>query len=620
MTLRSERDRIISKAGELATFWAVRNQAIAEMYKILEQVDENKEAGFESTVVPELKVAFDFGVHILSANPVRHSMPLQFHDNETGIERDRKGKGERLLHGAWRSLDARRRGAMLDTVQRSLAGWGLSTGYLSGIAMVRNIQGAPDFFADIWDISEVYPEAGGLDEGLITVVRQYGTTLGEFQRRAARNGWEVAGIKGAAGTKVTVQDYWETRYNSLKPYEPDVLNAVLVQEGERVSASSGIGAAVLVKPLERDENLTRIPVFLYPVNGMPTPAAYYGMSQAMSRRMGQSFLETAKITYNTLNRLYKHVLNDVKAAASRVYKETNLSGEVSFDPQVFMAMLNVLAKRPGENLELLPQTTAIASGAQLIQDMRLSLERAAGAYTLFGQTQTSLSGVAIERLNEQAKGVLGPALQGMRAFYQDVDYFWLQQYRRMAGRGILTKPFRAAGRMSGMTENSGYFDESFTVDDIPDTHYVEVKIRESLPLDMQIKANTASMLRPGEKQVPLEWVMEHILEVDDPGALIRATREEVAGDLPQVQIAHAINGLLDRAEAAQRRGGEKGQRLAEALLAAAESLTQQLAQMGMQQPGQQQSPQPGMAPTGPQPQSNGRGTVINLGGRPAGGA
>ena len=623
MTTNSEINRIITQANARKQFWGPRNKAISEIWRILEMVDEHKLEGFESTVIPELRIAAEFGTHILSANPVRHRMPLRFHDAENETEKDRKGKGERALHGIWRLLDTKRRRAMLDSFQRSLSWWGLGSGHLAVWAEVTaNADGSPEFFADIWDISEVYPEAGGTRDGLLAVDREYSTTLEEFRRRADANGWDTGGLSGDGTQKITVTDHWESRRNRQNPYAPDILNAVIVTaKGLDKTNPSAItmpaGALYVPKPLTRAEHLDHIPVFIYPVNAMATPAAYYNSAQDMSVRWGQSFLETAKITYDTINRLYQYILTDVKRAASSVFVDKNMAGDITIEAKDLLKMVNVIARRPNENLEKLDQTTAIGSAQIVLDDLGQRLQRSSMAFTAFGQAPFTLSGVAIERLNEQTKAVLGPTLSGMKQMYGDVDFFFLSQYKKLTEAGVITKPLKVAGRIRG-EGTSGYFDEEFKVEDVPSTYWVDVSITPSLPLDMQIKASTAAMLRPGEKQVSRIWMLENILEVEDPVALDRATMGEMVDDLPAVRIGKAILDAMDKAEAARARGGEDGKRMEQVYLSVAESLTESLAQLSAG-PGQQtnQGNPSIIGPQGAQPSGNGRTSTANVGGRPA---
>lgn len=585
---------LLDGVGRRRSYWDARNASIKETYRILEMQDENRTPGYESLVVSDLLAGFKIAVHILSSNPPRHRIPVTIVDEG---QRAKASKAERLISGAWRVNTSRRRNAGKLPFQNELASWMLSTGWYAAFAHVRLLEdGRPDFVADLWDVAEVFPEWGGLDDGLVACDHTYKTSLGELRRRAARYGWELQGLEGADSITVSMTDHWEKRYNPASPNSPDVLNAILLSEGR------------IIKPLERVDMKT-IPILVGPVGGFPTSSSFYSDDRKAAARHGQSIFEAPKEVYRAANRLWGYLLENARDTIIRTYvhQSQGAQGGVT-EKDISEAQRNIINLDLRETLaELAKNTSGISAGHAMLTEINAMMQRAFVPWTQFGQAPFELSGVAIERLNEQAKAVLGPALRELQAVYSTIDYLWLSEWRRLTENGEKRSSVRLAGRDRSV--EGGYYDEEFTPEDIPETSWVDVTLTPSLPMDMVVKANTARIMYPQGNLLDRERVLDKVLDEDDPGLVERRIAEEEIFNTPAWKAVNVVRRMREKMREADSAG--------DAFEAALWQQAIEQVMVAMTQPqGEGIPPRPGINPmAAAQPSGNGRPAPLLSSGR-----
>lgn len=590
----AEIDRIIEEANKRKAFWRERNDEIKRAFDIIEMVDKNAKKGYESTVVSDLRAGFNVATHILSTNPMRHKMPFTASPSETVEMRDAKNGAERLIHSNWRIVDSKMYRTGRESFQRQLAQWPLATGWYGVYhPTIINRDGTPNFQADVWDISELFPEWGGPEEGMVNLDRQYVTTKEEYRRRAERAGWI---IPTNLPDNIVVLDHWENRYNRLDPDKPDILNGIYLLPFNQTMPAPGslIPSIMTVQELMRRDEMVRIPISVGAVNGIPTPSSYFGSAGKMSARQGQSMLVTAMESFETLNRFWKYVLEDARTAAIRTYILETMSQDADLSDEAFQRQINILQLDPAmqEKLTKMDQTTAIGTMAPIIDMLNQMLQRALFPWTQFGQTPFELSGVAIERLNEQAKSIIGPTLAAMQFVVGDIDRYWINDWKRLADMGLATQPVRAVGRIRGQ-ENSGFYDEEISAEKLPDSEYMEARLRPALPMDRLMQSNIARLLIPQGDIVDLEWVLDEVLDEQDPATRMRRVNEEKILKLPQIVMGQGIIRAKQEQAAAESRGDDESAQVWQNTIQAME---QQLQNPQLGQGGQANPPEQGIFP------------------------
>ena len=521
-----------------ASFWRSRNDEIKKVARVWEMEDDNKVPGYEAFVSSDARAGLLVATHILSANDAKHRIPLGTEDVQ---QRAMKNGAERLLHGAWRSLDTRRMHSGRTPIQRELASWMLATGFWHAFyQVIIRPGGSPDFVADVWDSTEGYPEWGGIQDGLIAFDHIYTSGLGGFRRKAQRAGWSLAGLNGESTQGVSIIDHWESRYNPAKPDEPDILNSVYVGTTGDVGNDA---PATEVKPLNR-ENLIAIPIMSGAVGGMPTPRSYYGGVVKAASKFGRSMLETNMINHEALNRFWTYTLQEAQNQVKRILIHQSPGGEGGVEPKDLDQKDTVINLDLRESLREMERSGVGTSTAYAVIDrIGEMFQRAGFTWLQFGQQQGDISGVAIERLNELAKSVVVPSQRRLEAALAEIDYRWMSEWKRLTQDGKLQSSVRFAGRMRGRDE-AGYFDEEFTPDMLPNTRWVDVSISLALTVDKLTKANIARMLVPGNAPLmDTEHVLDEYMGEEDPALRQRRAREETVFKLPEMVALDALRRL-----------------------------------------------------------------------------
>ena len=361
-------------------FWLSRNDEIKRIARVWEMEDDNKVPGYESFVSSDARAGLIVATHILSSNDAKHRIPLGTEDVQ---QRAMKNGAERLLHGAWRSLDARRMRSGRTPIQRELASWMLATGFWHLFyQVVIRPDGSPDFVADVWDSTEGYPEWGGVQDGLIAFDHIYTSGLGEFRRRAQRAGWSLAGLNGESTQGVSIIDHWESRYNPAKPDEPDILNAVYVGTTGDVGSDA---PATEVKPLGR-ENLTAIPIMSGAVGGLPTPRSYHGGVVKAASKLGRSMLETNVGNHEAMNRFWTYVMQEAQNQVKRILIHQAPGGEGGVSPNDLDQKDTVINLDIRETLrEMERSNTGVGAGYAVIDRLNDLFQRAGFSWVHLGR-------------------------------------------------------------------------------------------------------------------------------------------------------------------------------------------------------------------------------------------
>jgi hypothetical protein len=197
-------------------------------------------------------------------------------------------------------------------------------------------------------------------------------------------------------------------------------------------------------------------------------------------------------------------------------------------------------------------------------------QRASFSWTSLGQTSFTLSGVAIERLNESARSHLEPYHFMMRHVYQLTCEIWLRDYKFRFGNNRKFGRVRLQGMLGREGLESGFFDEEFTPDQIPESRYIHTEIPWGLVEDDMMKANIARALTD---ILSPTWIRENILKVPDVQLEARRVAQDKVESAPfwvNVQLADQMKDAIK--EAAAKGDMDRAQLLGVALTSLLRSL------------------------------------------------
>ena len=546
-----------------------RNDSIRRWTQFYYVEDLYAEAGQTTIATPDSRNAVDLGIYILSRNPHIDRIPFSIQDM---TQRQLMNKGERYLSGQWRAVDWLFMMQGLAHHQRRLAAMMLMTGwYAQYTAMVPDpITREPMAVADLYDPSSVYPEWGGYKGLLSAVDHTFFYTLGALKEMARVNGWTAPNLNGDDDQIVQVLIHWQTHTNKSK--KPDIISAVYVADHSIEDTTEAIWEdprSWLV--LQPETNRTtdsgtggfeEIPYLVGPAGGIEVSTAYSQHASLILSKRGQGLLAPIEGVQDAINRQVSTLLQEIEAA--RLGQSTPVlkspSGSETLEPD---DMGKAQSYRTDVEIEHPHAFQPDLSSAQMVIGVLQDLfQRSTFPWTNLGQTSFTLSGVAIERLNESARSHLEPFHYMMRHVYQATAKIWLRDYKRRwanapAGRVRLQGSTMAGGQMAG------FFDEEFNPNEIPDTNYVMSEIPWGLVEDDMMKAQIAIAL---ERIMSKTWLRENIIRVQDPMLEARRMAEDRVEEAPFWVNTKIVGRLREEMDAQVAAGDNDGAQLTSVII------------------------------------------------------
>ena len=580
-TSTADTDPTIKRFERIKDRYRARNDAVRRWYQMYFVEDRYAEPGVDTLATPDSRNAADLGIYILSRNPHIDRVPFNVHP---GDERVRMNMAERFLSAMWRTVDLQNLMRGTPWHQRRLAGSEVMTGWFAQFtALVPGRDGFPKAVADIWDPTTVYPEWGGPDGHLRSVDHEFYYYLDSLREMADANGWSVpASLDGDGDSIVTVVDHWEAKYNRKDPSKPDILNSVYVSaESQNATAfiaplpMSKMGWVQMQPPTNRRTDTKQggfheIPILVGPIGGVEMASSYTQNTGALLAKLGQGLLAPLEGVQDSINRQISTVLQELSAAriAQATPVITSESGDETLEPddmgKTDSRMTNTSISYPHA---FVPQTGTAQVVIGILNDL---FQRASFSWTSLGQTSFTLSGVAIERLNESARSHLEPYHFMMRHVYQLTCEIWLRDYKFRFGNNRKFGRVRLQGMLGREGLDSGFFDEEFTPDQIPESRYIHTEIPWGLVEDDMMKANIARALTD---ILSPTWIRENILKVPDVQLEARRVAQDKVESAPfwvNVQLADQMKDAIK--EAATKGDMDRAQLLGVALTSLLQSL------------------------------------------------
>ena len=512
---KTDQENMIRKdTTRLTQMWSLRDLQLQLDRDIINLVPSERDIKGKRHITNTPKVFFDTSRSLVSMYPPRFRLPIPM--NYDAEQKDKMNKAERLCIGIFRSLDNQIADTGGTTWLYELAYW-LLGGWYAIFNLVQKGEDGPEFTADIWDPTNVYPEWD--KKGLAKCVRAYlidQSTAQEmaldFQNKGLKFEYKIP----AEGEAYSVTNYW-CRINKK------IYNAILLNGS-------------LVKPLTLQKNLDVIPIRVGVV-GIPDR-----ISANWQSRKGESIIASARSEYD-----FKTELRTLRA---EVISETTYPNMVT-KTQTGLAPVKgedihghgtVIPLKLQDSIELLKHAATPQDVNILDSQVQADIQQANLPSVVYGGVPVELSGFAISQLMAAIKYKLGPYLNAMQYAVGRVMTDLLYQYRKGNFDKITLSTLNPYDMKRGMT-----YLEEFSRDDVPERIYVEATIPISSQFDKtQAILNSVQALQSG--LLSRETLWENELEVQDAEQeKQRITEDQVAND-PFIRQIEIIMRMHERVE------------------------------------------------------------------------
>ncbi len=526
---------IITRTTALKTFWGKRDSKMKSWYEQLKMVDLLAQRNMESFVGNDPRTSFNLISSLLNQR-IPHRLP----PNKLSIEQVRSaGELSLLFDVIWENIYAayRQRGRYL---QKDIIDYLLVTGWYSVFA-APTLDGSA-FVAEAWNPITVYPKWSNI---LAECAHIFTPGEAAIQHMVIRNGWK---LQSTVSSNTVIRDYW---YAEQTAAQVIVHNSILIGN-EQVKIDT-------VEP-----RFKRIPIFVFPIGGLPDTGDLSKRGETWKEEIGQSLLATNENIYKSINKWWTFMMQLLRdTAQARTFEKSTsakkIVGEGEWD-------------RRGGHFKLGPQDEvgfiqppAIPVELRSIQlDLEAMKERGIPNATMLGSIQQRMTSFAMSQAASATNQAARYFHQGIVDLFSDMDNFF---YDLIIENNY--KPYELA-----------------LPSDLPPI--ANAKLSADYPLripgDLTQRATTARMLNP-EFSLSEEFIIEESFpEIKNPSEEIaRVTAGKARKDPIFAQIA-LVEAL--RKEAILLRGALDSS-AAELYEKAAERLEQQITGEGEQpvQPG-----------------------------------
>lgn len=167
-----------------------------------------------------------------------------------------------------------------------------------------------------------------------------------------------------------------------------------------------------------------------------------------------------------------------------------------------------------------------------------AIQRATFSSIMYGDAPAGTPATGMALLGQHSQVILEP-------YVRDMEAVLVEMFRRILW--YLEKNKVNLGDLSGEdAQGQSFVLSDFDYTDIAGDHEIVVKMKPSLPQDMQQLYAIASMAtNPSNKLVSAEYAREEIISVQNPSRERDRLYKEFAQDLPQVRLALAYQALID---------------------------------------------------------------------------
>ena len=534
----------LRRLDDATRLFSGRNAAIVESYKGYYQFDKLKTPAFgdrkpKTVATSELRVAADTAIHLLSRNAHVDMFPKVSDTSEQA----RRDKAERFFRGMWMQTDDRYLLQGRAWHQREQAAWFILTGWVvQYTALLPGLDGTPKPFADLLDVSAVYPWWEGPDGGLSSLAYIVSMSGARFKAQLAVNGITVD-EKIEDDTAIVQLDFWEERANKLNRQQPDILNSVfysirdqglspamatggwrLIQDGNNLAPGTSV--------VGKRDGYTKLPFIILRPDRIPIVGAYLPSQADADAQTAGGMIQPMLDEWHAKNELISTMWEDVVQAlrASTTYVHQNPGAEPLTQADLGTVKTTMDSS---ERLDApLSRNPMVGPLEVMIQRMTDDLTSLSFPRETRGEMTRLLSGVALDNVLEAQRIHVEPYKTGGEFLYRETNRRWADDYKRRWG---------ASGK--GKVE----FDEEHTPAGFPERHdTIRTDLRLAQHRDLMMQANIVRALNP-EMVVSADWLRENVLRMQD---LFQEARDAAGSRVEQSAVFGNVEVMTEFVEQA----------------------------------------------------------------------
>ena len=524
-------DGAVRAVRDLKKQWRPRNDHFEKWYRLREMRDDNAQAGYVSAVLNDARTLFDISLFFLSHKPPVVRVPVL---GKVDAEQVRAGTSEVALTAIQRMIDRDRNLSGLQTWQRDMSDFLLSTGWWSDTNLVlKNTDGTPLFVADVNDPAEVYPEFGYRRTSRI--VHSYPASLGLIRSKARALNW-TGDYSGDSAQDVNVHVIYE--------YDDDgaVWNTVLVEAARYRARRDGMpsGFEVAIAPMKTD--LFEIPLRTGSASGWAVRRSRPGSKDEHLKRYGESILEPGRPIYDAKNLWATLVMQKAHDASQPTMLARGRGGRFTVSEEDMLAG-TIIPVDLDEGLERVDKGDLPQSIQSIVLPMLERGEQRAGISDLFFGNVSGLdlagAGFAISLLEPNALSRLAPYADALEFIGSTRDSYFLEALRN--GK---FKPIKLAGRgTQDISSARQVYYKEFDSKDIPEHSYVDWEVTLATPSQLLQALSIARQAIPQGDLLDLDTVLEKVLKVEDPARVKEEIKLAESARNPLVQQVETIVNL-----------------------------------------------------------------------------
>jgi len=485
---------IQNRSVALQRYWSRRDTKFRDWYEQIKMVDTLAQRDMESFVGNDPRASFNLISSILN-QPIPHRLPPARLD----AEQIRPAAELSLMFDTiWENVaySYRQRGRYL---QKDIIEYLLATGWYSVLALPSADGSA--CIVEAWNPITVYPKWSDV---LSECAHIFSPGAASILRMAERNGWK---LKSAPSDSTTVYDYW---------WIDQTVASIIVHNAIMVGNE-------LVKPDTIEPKFKRIPIFVFPIGGLPDTGelAKGKHAEDWKQDIGQSFIATNENVYKTVNKWWTFMMQLLRDTAQARTYEKSTSTKQLVSPESW--------NRRGAHYKLGPQDEigfiqppAVPVELRSIQlDLEAMEQRGGPSWTMFGSIQQRMTAYAMSQVVATTNQIAKAYHTGIIDLFTDIDNFFLDMIREHN-----YKPYSMS-----------------LPDNLPTSVKLSAAYELRIPGDLTQRATTARMLN-SDFEISDERVMEELFpEIKNPSeelALVRASKARKNDIYSQLSLISAL--------------------------------------------------------------------------------
>jgi hypothetical protein len=501
-------DKVIKSSNELRAFWTPRNRKFRDWYELIQLVDKLKTDNMESFVGSDPQASFKLLRHMLDQK-IPHRLPASAITEDTLED---ASKLENFYDTAWEDINTRYRRRGKQGFIWDLAGYLLATGWYAVMAVIP-----PDgtrCIAEVLNPASVFPS---WTDDLTEVAHIDTVQPAAVRRMCSMNNWMLTTYPKSP---TTMYNYWRMNERG------DIFNSVVF--GQQI-----------VKADEQEGRLTRIPIFVAPVGGLPDMGLITGDNNKWKEEIGQASVATNEGVHKSMNKWWTFAMQLLRDSAQPRIKEKSRNKQIVKPEEVFKRGA-IFRMSPEEDVEFMTPPPIPIEIRSMQLDMEAMLQRGGPSWAMFGNFSQPLTAYVMSQIAASTNQIAKPFHQGIINCITDIDNFWQQTI-----------------------EQFGYRPYDMPVPKLPKKTKLTAEYEIRIPGDMIQRLTAARMADPQFRLSYTRTVQELFPEVKNPVSEKALIRTDDAERNPVMAMLTLIEGLRNEAKGLDKAGDPVTARLYE---------------------------------------------------------